>query len=132
MKIKASAALFLACAAIAACGSDENTRTYTTPSGKKMTYKVDQTPEKDQSAEALTLCQSNIKRVSYDPDNTNIPFVRGRRTSQDYVFSWNRDSKMIRSRNRLGSDVPVVVTCIVEAQSLEMKLLTWDGKTVFP
>lgn len=81
-------------------------------------------------ADALTMCQSAIRRVARDPDKAEIPYVENFGTGNEYYFAWGGSTKAIRMRNGLGLDVATSAACIVSKTSRQITLLTLDGSSI--
>lgn len=81
------------------------------------------------SIEALTMCQSAIKRLSRDPDNAEVPYVTADYDwDQKARFVWGPGTRYARLRNGLGLEVPTTADCTVQKYERTISSLSINGE----
>ena len=87
-------------------------------------------PEPFDWNDALTLCREHIRASAFDPETASIPYVKNFGSGDEYYYAWGRSTHFIRMNNRLGNDVPVTASCIVNGKTEQIDSLTIDGQDV--
>lgn len=85
-------------------------------------------PSTIRDSRALSICHDLIMQVSRDPEKTVIPAVRTFETKNEFVFIWDRESKLLRMRNGLGLEVGVTGYCSLNKTNGDLVKLLVDGK----
>ena len=86
--------------------------------------------EKFGHAQALTMCQMTLKKVSRDPEKAEIPYVPNYGSETEFYYAWGASTKMARMRNGLGLEVAASASCIVDKATKRITTLTLNGETL--
>lgn len=81
-------------------------------------------------SEALSACQFAIQKSMRDPDNTDVPYVQDFGNGLEAHFAWGASTKMIRTRNGLGLEVPASASCILDRKTRQITQLSINGQTL--
>lgn len=85
--------------------------------------------EPDRTADALTACQTAIKRAATNPSAAEIPFTKNHGTAGEYYFAWPHGSGL-RLQNDLGALVDASASCTVAADGTTVTSLSISGDTI--
>lgn len=80
--------------------------------------------------DALTMCQSALKKASRDPDKAEVPYVENQGSGDNYYFIWGPTTKMARMRNGLGLEVATSASCTVSGTQKRITSLILDGQAI--
>ena len=81
------------------------------------------------SIEALTMCQSAIKRLSRDPANAEVPYVTADYDwDQKARFVWGPATRYARLRNGFGMEVAATADCTVQKYEHTISSLLINGE----
>ena len=80
--------------------------------------------------EALTECQYAIRAAMVDPEKTDVPYVSAVDRGTDWAFEWSGATKLVRTRNRIGNEVPARASCSVNKAFGRITSLVVDGQAL--
>ncbi len=83
-----------------------------------------------QQFQAITMCQSALKKTSPDPEKVSIPLVGNIGNETEFRFSWDATTQMIHVRNQFGDNEAVSASCTVDKPTKRVITLTLGSRSI--